>query len=308
MTVEDLLVDVFEVLGEPSDLPIYITGTTTVSLSEIGTIKILRWINRAYKRIINWKFPNGSQVRFNIQSGEAYFSTKVLTGTASAGSSTTITLAGLTAGVDRYNGWLVSIVSGTGAGQKRLVVDTDGALLATVDHAWDTAPDSSSVFKLYKRRYWFRQASAIDVNENIPLSPVSQIAAVLKLSSPEDSEDLPQGSRIETYMTDTLESGDPDSYIALGDSILFDVAPDSVRWYRLEYSRIPDDLTALSQEPMIPASFHEALLLYTHWIGLRRSQEWGGAYSTKRDIEDLMSSLKTSLEQAFEREDIGALY
>lgn len=306
MTVEDLLVDVFEVLGEPSDLEIYTGGVVDISLP--GTIRILKWINRAYKRILNWKFPNGSQVRFNVQSGELFFSTKVLTGTASAGTSSTITLDGLAAEADRYNGWLVHITSGTGAGQKRLIVDFDTGLVATVDHDWATAPDATSVFALYKRRYWFRQASATDVSENIPLSPVSQIAAVLKVSNPEDAEDLPMGSRIETYMTDVLESGDPDSYIALGDSIIFDVAPDTVRWYRLEYSKIADNLTALSQEPMIPESFHEALVLYTHWIGLRRSQEWGGAYSTKNDINDLMSTLKTSLEQAFEREDIGAFF
>jgi hypothetical protein len=306
MTVEDLVVETFEVLGEPSDLEIYTGGV--VDIAQPGTIKILKWINRAYKRIINWKFPNGSQVRFNVQSGEAYFSTKVLTGTASAGTSTTITLDGLIAEADRYNGWLVEITGGTGAGQKRLIVDFYSSLLATVSHAWDVTPNATSVYALYKRRYWFREPTALDIIDNIEISPVNQIATVLKLSCPEDSEDLPQGSRTETYMTDTLNSGDPSSYIPLGDSILFDIAPDTVKWYRLEYSKIPDELTTLTQEPMIPASFHEALLLYTHWIGLRRSQEWGGAYSTKRDIEDLMSSLKTSLEQAFEREYIGASF
>ncbi len=308
MTVEDLVVETFEALGEPSDLPVYTTGTTTVSLLETGTIKILKWINRAYKRILNWKFPNGSQVRFPAQSGEMFFSTKVLTGTASAGTASTITLAGTIATDDNYNGWLVHITSGTGSGQKRLIVDYTSGLVATVDHDWDTTPDATSVFALYKRRYWFRGASAVDLAENIPLSPVSEIAAVLKVSCPEDASDLPRGARIETYMANTLESGDPSSYLDLGDSIFFDIFPDTTRWYRLEYSKIVSSLAALADEPNLPESFHEPLLLFTQWIGLRRSQEWGGAYSTKRDIEDLMASLKTSLEQSFEREDIGALY
>lgn len=309
MTIEDLLVEVFEALGEPGDLEIYDTGTTTVNIALAGSVRILKWINRAYKRIVNWKFPNGTQARFPLENSELYFKTVVKSGTAASATSTTVTLdTGVEAEADRYNGWLIHITGGTGAGQKRLIVDFSAARVADVSHAWATNPDATSLYSLYKRRYFYRESTATDVSENIPLSPITQVATALKLSCPEDAEDIERGGRTETFMTDVLENGDPDGWIELGDSILFDINIDSERWYRLEYSKIPGDLTALTERPRVPESFHEPLALYAQWIGLRRSQEWGGAYSTKRDIEDLMSTLKTSLEMAFERDDIGALY
>jgi hypothetical protein len=309
MTVEDLVVEVFELIGESSDLEIYTPGTTTVSLSMVGTIKILKWINRAYKRIVNWKFPNGSQVRFPIQSGELFFKTLVISGTvASSPTSSTVTLDTMVSWEDdRYNGYIIEITAGLGVGQVRLIVDFGTPRTATVDRVWDTAPDGTSTYSLYKREYFFREPLAFDAGDNIMLSPVTQIAAILKISDPSGSFDLQQGGRLENYAGSLLVHGNPTSYLPLGASIVFDVAPDTEKWYRLEYSKIPNDLTVLTDRPLIPESFHEALLLYAQWIALRRSQEWGGAYATKKDIEDIMSSLKSSLEMAFEREDIGAL-
>lgn len=71
-------------------------------------------------------------------------------GTAQAGAATTITLAsGASATDDLYNSAIVSIVSGTGAGQTRIVADYVGSTkVATVDAAWATNPDSTSVYEL----------------------------------------------------------------------------------------------------------------------------------------------------------------
>lgn len=70
------------------------------------------------------------------------------TGTAQAGSTTTITLdAGASATAQTYRPSVVSIVSGTGAGQSRLVAFYVGATkIATVQPDWTTAPDNTSVF------------------------------------------------------------------------------------------------------------------------------------------------------------------
>lgn len=69
------------------------------------------------------------------------------TGTASAGSATTITFASAAdARDDYYNGVLVTVASGTGSGQTRRLTDYVGSTrVATVD-AWTTTPDSTSVY------------------------------------------------------------------------------------------------------------------------------------------------------------------
>lgn len=68
-------------------------------------------------------------------------------GTATAGASTTITLdTGALATANRYLDAIVSIVSGTGSGQaKRITAYTSGRV-ATVDSAWATNPDATSVY------------------------------------------------------------------------------------------------------------------------------------------------------------------
>jgi len=74
-----------------------------------------------------------------------------VSGTAQTGStSTTIKLAtGASATDDAYNGMYVTITSGTGNGQERLITDYVGSTrVATVDTAWTTTPDNTSVYAL----------------------------------------------------------------------------------------------------------------------------------------------------------------
>ena len=68
--------------------------------------------------------------------------------TAQAGGASTITLdASASATDDFYNGCLVKIVAGTGAGQRRWISDYVGSTkVATVDSAWVTNPDNTSKF------------------------------------------------------------------------------------------------------------------------------------------------------------------
>jgi hypothetical protein len=73
-----------------------------------------------------------------------------LTGTAAAGSSTTITLTGGVATDNYYNGQVVKIDSGTGAGQARTILSYVGSTtVATVTRDWVVAPSSDSVYSVY---------------------------------------------------------------------------------------------------------------------------------------------------------------
>ncbi len=71
-------------------------------------------------------------------------------GVAQAGAASTITLdASASAANDYYNLSIVDIIGGTGAGQSRVITDYVGSTkVATVDRAWATNPDSTSVFRI----------------------------------------------------------------------------------------------------------------------------------------------------------------
>lgn len=71
-------------------------------------------------------------------------------GVAQAGGTKTITLAATASSVNRfYEGQFVKITAGTGVGQTRRIVSYVGATrVATVNEAWVTVPDSTSVYEL----------------------------------------------------------------------------------------------------------------------------------------------------------------
>lgn len=71
--------------------------------------------------------------------------------TAAAGAASTITLdAGASATNSFYNGEEIKIDSGTGAGQTRTITGyVGGTQVATVDRAWATNPDNTSVFTIF---------------------------------------------------------------------------------------------------------------------------------------------------------------
>lgn len=73
-----------------------------------------------------------------------------LAGTATAGGASTITLPGAALATDDiYNGSTITITSGTGSGQSRIISDYVGATkVATVSVAWTTQPDNTSTFTI----------------------------------------------------------------------------------------------------------------------------------------------------------------
>ncbi|MGE0253480.1 MAG: hypothetical protein AB7H93_23615 [Vicinamibacterales bacterium] len=112
----------------------------------------------------------------------ATVNSSAVTGTAQAGAAGTITLAasGPSDSNDAYNGMPITITSGTGAGQRRIIADYVGSThVAHVHGNWSTNPDETSVYSIaacnvYKPasqdlknitayRYLFPRASADNV-------------------------------------------------------------------------------------------------------------------------------------------------
>ena len=88
----------------------------------------------------NVGYSAGQRLRYLILSGA----------TAQAGTANTITLAATESATnDIHTQNIISIVSGTGAGQTRLILEYIGSTkIATVDRPWTTTPDSTSVYEL----------------------------------------------------------------------------------------------------------------------------------------------------------------
>lgn len=89
----------------------------------------------------------------------------VASGTAQAGSATTITLAvGSSATTDLFKGNVVQIISGTGAGQARVITGYS-SLVATVSRAWVVNPDNTSNYTIVANPH-----AALDTNLAVSLN------------------------------------------------------------------------------------------------------------------------------------------
>lgn len=302
MTTQELIEEVWEHTGEASDLSPYTAGVFDIASD--GAVKLLRWINKSYKKITNWKFPNGELLWLSPRYEEEYFQTIVKTGTAQAGSSSGITLdASESATANRFKGWVVKITGGTGSGQVRAIVAYAATRVATVAYAWTTTPDATSTYALYKRFYRFVRSADPLVADNIAISPVTKYRSVTRIMNMQTKAYLLMGSRLSTFRQNNESISDPSAFVVKKNTIWFDAVPDEAKYYLIEYVGSPDDLSDASDEPDIPEEFHDCIALLTIWWSLRRDQNWSAAYATKRDLMDLISSLRQPEELLLEGEE-----
>jgi hypothetical protein len=102
---------------------------------------------------IDFHTNNGSTLTPSAVSGNITLTASTThhdSGTAQAGTSTTITLKSTASATDDiYNGMYVTITSGTGAGQIRIIEDYVGSTkVATITPAWTTTPTSASNYSV----------------------------------------------------------------------------------------------------------------------------------------------------------------
>lgn len=106
------------------------------------------------------RIPDAGFTTFTGTSGSITYSPNGPTGTATAGSSTTLTTAlTLPGGLKDYT---IRLTSGTGAGQERTIaynsIGTNSVI--TVTSAWTTTPDATSTFVILSGRFWVFNGTA----------------------------------------------------------------------------------------------------------------------------------------------------
>ena len=93
---------------------------------------------------------NDSKIVLDELGSEFYGVTAVLVGTAQAGATSTITLTSSASVVDdRYNNFTITITSGTGSGQSKLITDYVGSTkVATISGTWTINPNNTSIYSI----------------------------------------------------------------------------------------------------------------------------------------------------------------
>ncbi len=309
MTLQEMSTEVWEQLGEPQDMipgTLDTNGLLTYDVTSTGGAKLLGWLNRAQARVLSWKDPvSGEMVRFRDLEERLFFQGYEVTGTAQTAATNTLTLeSGSLTTDDVYNGMVVTIDSNTGSGQSRLITDFVGSsLVATVSKAWNTTPDVTSTYSINKEFYKFRESTDADVGRNILVSDKAKILTVTRLKDVDDGRELVYREKSETFVTSRDSAGTATVWYLEGDGLRFNIPPNDTRWFEANIRILPDDMTVVGDVPFVPEGFHEVMVLWCIWYGLRRDRNFSGAYSTKRDIIDLMRGLKSEYDLRYEEVD-----
>lgn len=296
--------------GEQSDI-----NPTTDTQYNSGPL--LTWVvNEAQRQIATWKNPKNDRI-YRIKSliGECYFKTYYKTGTLDASClSTTVQFPTADVGAqnDRYNGWIVKI-----NGESRLIVDYDGATTtATVHTAWTTAPTIGDTYELYKRFSLLLPSTHAWVGDHISLPAESDRSVAdgnliepLKIIDLEAQTEVDKATNSDYFETEMFSAGDDaDRWFRKGNRIYFKNPINEEKWFKMEYYRLPTELSAAADEPEIPSFLHYGIVLWGIIWGFSRQQESSSKWSAQQDFNNFMETRISEHDIEFERaEDYGSM-
>ncbi|HSW65338.1 MAG TPA: hypothetical protein VLH56_18825 [Dissulfurispiraceae bacterium] len=297
MTLESIVQEIYEGLGEPSDLE-FRSGAGDILTGSTGWLRLVDAVNRACIELSTWKFPEGRTLKFRSLEANTVFASEVLTATVSDGAIGTATLTtSLPIQADNYYaGWVVTLANA----QYRVFMsttalsgtDTDLLVLSPleVDPVGETISAS-------RREYTFVAATptfgTVPTNPTVPaaIGTPLEIISVYDMTSATELETL---SRDAQGFETPPSVQTPTAYYKVGRGLRFDTWPDASANYTVRFFRTPNvlayaDTTAV---PELPENYHRAIVLWGMWWGYRRMQENNSAYATKRDLDDLLRHIR----------------
>ena len=307
MTLDTIVTEIWKNLGEPSDLD------PDSDVSDGGNPMLWHVANLAQRRIASYKSLRGRIFRLNNLTSDMYFKSTIIEGTLTAvGTVSTIVFptADVGDGDDRYNGWVVK--KGT---EYRLLVDYDeGTLTGTPHEDFDTAPAIGDTYGLYKKFSILLESDHAWAGEHLILPSVTDrwrsdgnLLEVLKITDLENERTLEKATRGKDFVGMQTSIGDPSKWYRFGNKLYFNCACEEEKWFKLEYYRLPTDMTLSTSEPEIPEQFQYGIILWgTEW-GYRREGESNEKYSTKRDFIEFMEQTISGMDVEDEREFSGGV-
>lgn len=290
MTLREIAIEIFEALGEPSDLDFWktrpsLTSDGTIETSSVGWKRLVRVINQASLALANWKWPNGRLIRMRFSEDLASLVTSSATYTLSTVSGN----IGITSTVIPES-FIGSMVTGQTSGFTAVLTWVANT---TVQFGRMTGtPSPGETIRLSPREYRFGNTAGAGV---IPVkaskgAPITVVE--VRLADGALLEETPESDR---FIAPPVELGTPTGFYRVRNGFLFDRWPEDGIELTIRYQRQPCPLTGddEDEEPELPAQYHYGLVLWGVWWGLRRNEESNDAYAVRKDLEDFMAKVRS---------------
>jgi len=294
MTILNIVKEIFEALGEPSDLDFWNSTRTAANTSSVAWKRLVDVVNEGCLALSSWKWPNGRQIRMRHVEDVVYLKMNPVEGVCSGVLPSSLEMAGLADGTNLQAG---KLLVGEESGATGIVLWSSGTTLMLTGVEGSFVEGEKG--KLYQREWKFETVTAGYDPETVTGIPVltgkGAPIDVIGVYDVESGIALGETERQERYVSVGRNVVAPSSIQRIPRGFVLDTWPLEGAVVAVRFTRGPGVLgyTDTEAEPELPPQFHWGLVLWGKWWGLQRSLETNDAYAVRKDLESFMSQTRT---------------
>jgi len=294
MTILNIVKEIFESLGEPSDLDFWNSTRTAANTSSVAWKRLVDVVNEGCLALSSWKWPNGRQIRMRHVEDVVYLKMNPVEGVCSGVLPSSLEMAGLADGTNLQAG---KLLVGEESGATGIVLWSSGTTLMLTGVEGSFVEGEKG--KLYQREWKFETVTAGYDPETVTGIPVlagkGAPIDVIGVYDVESGTALGETERQERYVSVGRNVVAPSSIQRIPRGFVLDTWPSEGMVVAVRFTRGPGVLgyTDTEAEPELPPQFHWGLVLWGKWWGLQRSLETNDAYAVRKDLESFMSQTRT---------------
>ncbi|HRR45191.1 MAG TPA: hypothetical protein P5224_11690 [Mesotoga sp.] len=294
MTILNIVKEIFESLGEPSDLDFWNSTRTAANTSSVAWKRLVDVVNEGCLALSSWKWPNGRQIRMRHVEDVVYLKMNPVEGVCSGVLPSSLEMAGLADGTNLQAG---KLLVGEESGATGIVLWSSGTTLMLTGVEGSFVEGEKG--KLYQREWKFETVTAGYDPETVTGIPVlagkGAPIDVIGVYDVESGIALGETERQERYVSVGRNVVAPSSIQRIPRGFVLDTWPLEGAVVAVRFTRGPGVLgyTDTEAEPELPPQFHWGLVLWGKWWGLQRSLETNDAYAVRKDLESFMSQTRT---------------
>lgn len=294
MTILNIVKEIFEALGEPSDLDFWNSTRTAANTSSVAWKRLVDVVNEGCLALSSWKWPNGRQIRMRHVEDVVYLKMNPVEGVCSGVLPSSLEMAGLADGTNLQAG---KLLVGEESGATGIVLWSSGTTLMLTGVEGSFVEGEKG--KLYQREWKFETVTAGYDPETVTGIPVltgkGAPIEVIGVYDVESGIALGETERQERYVSVGRNVVAPSSIQRIPRGFVLDTWPLEGAVVAVRFTRGPGVLgyTDTEAEPELPPQFHWGLVLWGKWWGLQRSLETNDAYAVRKDLESFMSQTRT---------------
>ena len=294
MTILNIVKEIFEALGEPSDLDFWNSTRTAANTSSVAWKRLVDVVNEGCLALSSWKWPNGRQIRMRHVEDVVYLKMNPVEGVCSGVLPSSLEMAGLADGTNLQAG---KLLVGEESGATGIVLWSSGTTLMLTGVEGSFVEGEKG--KLYQREWKFETVTAGYDPETVTGIPVlagkGAPIDVIGVYDVESGIALGETERQERYVSVGRNVVAPSSIQRIPRGFVLDTWPPEGMVVAVRFTRGPGVLgyTDTEAEPELPPQFHWGLVLWGKWWGLQRSLETNDAYAVRKDLESFMSQTRT---------------